>query len=85
MIPVPPAIQRTIFEPYTRGKDLSKPGIGLGLATAKRLCEAHRGRIGLRSEEGRGSTFWFELPEASSEPAFTQPPDEASPPPPLAH
>jgi signal transduction histidine kinase len=81
---IPPAIQRTIFEPYTRGKDLSKPGIGLGLATAKRLCEAHRGRIGLRSEEGRGSTFWFELPEASNEPAFTQPPDEASPPP-LAH
>lgn len=59
---IPAASLRTIFEPYVRGKDQRQPGIGLGLATAKKLSEAYRGRIGVVSEVGKGSTFWFELP-----------------------
>jgi PAS domain S-box-containing protein len=37
-------------------------GSGLGLVIAKRLVEAHHGHIGVDSEVGRGSTFYFEVP-----------------------
>lgn len=46
-------------------------GAGIGLSIAKSLAEAHRGRIELVSEVGRGSTFTLVLPDAVFDPAFS--------------
>jgi len=74
-----PDMEARVFEPYARARGTTEPGIGLGLATVKRLAEAHGGRVGVRSVPGRGCTFWFELPlVACDEPGTLQRPAFAS-------
>ncbi|MEW5849923.1 MAG: HAMP domain-containing sensor histidine kinase [Myxococcota bacterium] len=56
---------RRIFERFYRAEDLLTQrthGSGLGLALAKRIVEAHGGKILLRSQKGVGSTFTLRLP-----------------------
>jgi signal transduction histidine kinase len=64
---VEPEMRAAIFEPYVRGKENGTPGIGLGLATVKRLAEGHGGRVGVEAAATGGSVFWFELPCADDE------------------
>jgi signal transduction histidine kinase len=66
---VPEELGDKIFEPYVRGKEMAakRTGIGLGLATVKRLVVAHGGAVGVRRSHLVGALFWFELPRAEGE------------------
>jgi signal transduction histidine kinase len=59
-----PGTEGIVFEPFVRASASKTGGIGLGLATVKRLVEAHGGRVGVISDPGSGCRFWFELPGA---------------------
>ncbi len=58
--------QSLIFEKFYRGRNqrLQVQGTGMGLAIAKAIVEAHGGRIGVTSQPGHGSVFYFTLPVA---------------------
>mgnify|MGYP006278915879 CR=1 FL=1 len=54
-----------LFEPYGREKTAQQSqveGTGLGLAIARQLVELMGGAIGAVNHDGRGATFWFEVP-----------------------
>ncbi len=61
-----------IFEDFVR-VDRTSSGMGLGLAIAKRLVQAHRGKIWVESEPRRGCTFTFLLPIDTTSGDFVAP------------
>jgi signal transduction histidine kinase len=52
---------QAIFERYFQLPDALSGGAGMGLFIAREIVHAHRGEIGVDSEPGHGSTFWFKL------------------------
>jgi PAS domain S-box-containing protein len=63
---IPPEQQAGLFERFYRVRtDSDAPGVGLGLAIAKGIVEAHSGSIGIDSEPGAGTRVWFTLPLAT--------------------
>ena len=58
---VPAEYQQRIFEKFFRVPGSKGEGIGLGLYISREVVAAHGGEMGVESEPGRGSRFWFTL------------------------
>jgi len=62
---ISPDMRARVFDPYVRAAASTTPGLGLGLATVRRLVLSHGGTVGVLPGKELGSTFWFELPKAT--------------------
>jgi len=65
-IGIDPDDAESLFDVFERGTASDDEGTGIGLALANRIVERHDGHIGVDSQPGEGSTFWFELPHDPS-------------------
>ena len=64
-IGIAPGERERIFERFYRGeeaRELHAEGTGLGLSIVKHIVEILSGQVGVESDPGKGSLFWFELP-----------------------
>lgn len=56
-----------VFDRFWQADRTSRAGAGLGLAICRGIVEAHGGRIWAASAVGRGTTFYFEIPEYTAD------------------
>jgi two-component system sensor histidine kinase/response regulator len=61
-----PEEQARLFAPFERLHQVRVKGHGLGLSIVRRIVEKLGGQVGVESEPGRGSVFYFTLPQAAS-------------------
>ncbi|MFF0911320.1 ATP-binding protein [Microbacterium enclense] len=64
---IEPELRERMFEPMQRGHDADVAGIGIGLATCRRIVEAHGGHIGLDEAPTGGTRVWVVLPRSPRE------------------
>jgi len=62
-IGIPLESQDKIFDMFARVHGEQFDGTGIGLALVKKIVERHNGQIGLESEVGKGTMFWFTIPK----------------------
>lgn len=58
-----PKDKENIFDMFKRLHGESIPGVGIGLATCKKIMERHEGKIWAESEKGKGTVFYFSIPK----------------------
>ena len=63
---VKPEDRANLFTPFTQLKQIRGEGQGLGLSIVRRIAEKLGGQVGVESEPGLGSTFWFTLPSVEA-------------------
>lgn len=60
---IPEEHHRRLFERFWRIPGEGSEGSGLGLAIVKQMADSHGARVGVKTNEYGGTTFWFELPD----------------------
>jgi len=63
---IPDELQGHLFERFYRAPGQEAEGVGLGLSICREIVQAHNGRIGVESEPGRPTEFYFDLPTGDS-------------------
>jgi signal transduction histidine kinase len=70
---IPLQYQSRMFEKFFRVPGTDSHGAGLGLAIAREIVAAHDGHVGVNSQPGKGSEFYFILPVAEPGTGFAKP------------